>query len=366
MQIKNIFKTFLLITLILALKLSAFAEYKVIGKGDYNYENRTFSSSPTEDERKLAIDLAKINAIVAYSSTMNDASRALFEQKRSQFLANASRYIIRYNFLDDELNKSARMYSVIIEAYVDDVKIKGELGNTLNPKDATLAKNNIGVFFIAREVASSTSFDKKITKVAQAESSMEASQTSASQSSAMSHSESLSNTSISTTGGSATTKSDVQEYRVDEISRSEFGAALTDIFSAKGMDNMYDGGFFESITYMEEDYGVGANVKPTTWRRILKELKDPDLDMKYIVVGTVDLGGKEIHNATGQTIVPATVTAKIYDIQGVMPKLVVALRPIMLKGIGTDQSMAKKQALKTCATDAAEEIIDKLRQKGLL
>ena len=51
------------------------------------------------------------------------------------------------------MDKKSRMYSVIIEAIVDDAKIKNDIGDSFGSKDATLAKNNIVVFFIAREVA---------------------------------------------------------------------------------------------------------------------------------------------------------------------------------------------------------------------
>ncbi len=342
------------------------AEVAVIGKGDYNYSDKIFSSKPDENERKYAIDLAKSNAILAYADTMNESARKLFEQKRSQFLSNPDRYLIRYNIIKDSLNKNARMYSIIIEAYVDDAKIKNDIGDSYGSKDAILAKNNIGVFFVAREVAASTAFDAKVSKVVQNEKAVDATQSSSNKGNSISHSENASNVAVSTTGGSTVRKSDLQEYRIDEVSRGEFGGFLTDIFSAKGMENILDGGFFESIVYMEEDYGKGANIKPMTWRKILKELKDPENEMDYIVVGTVDLSGKEVHAATGQSMVAATVSARIYDIKGKFPKVVVSLRPVTLKGIGTDQNLAKKQALSSCAKDAADEIIDKLRAKCLL
>ena len=264
------------------------------------------------------------------------------------------------------MDKASRMYSVIIEAIVDDAKVKNDIGDSYGDKNSAMAKNNIAVFFIAREVASTTSFDSKVTKVSQAQSEKSGSASAESSDGTVSASESSSQINVSTTGGSTINKSDIQEYRIDEVSRGEFGGFLTDVFSSKGMENISDGSFFESINLMQEDYGKGTSIKPATWRKVMRELKDPEIAIKYIVVGTVDLSAKEIHAATGKPVVSATVSAKIYNIEGKLPKIVTSLRPITIKGIGSDQSLAKKNALANCAKDAAEEIIDKLRGKGLL
>ncbi len=356
----------LLAGFLLMLPLLSMAETMVVGKGDYQYSDKIFSSTPDENERVYALNKAKSNAILAYADTLSEATRKLFEEKRAQFLSNPDRYIIRYNVAKDKMDKESRMYSVIIEAVVDDAKIKNDIGDSYGSKNAALAKNNIAVFFIAREVAASTSFDAKVTKVAQAQSEKTGSASASSSDGTTSAAESASQTSVATTGGSTVQKSDVQEYRVDEISRGEFGGFLTDVFSSKGMENILDGGFFEAITLMQNDYGKGTTIKPMTWRKIMRELRDPENDIKYIVVGTVDLSAKETHRATGKPIVSATVSAKIYNIQGKLPKIVTALRPITIKGMGNDQSLAKKNALNNCAKDAADEIIDKLRGKGLL
>ena len=334
----------LLVGFLLMLPLLSMAETMVVGKGDYQYSDKIFSSTPDENERVYALNKAKSNAILAYADTLSEATRKLFEEKRAQFLSNPDRYIIRYNVAKDKMDKESRMYSVIIEAVVD----------------AAHAKNNIAVFFIAREVAASTSFDAKVTKVAQAQSEKTGSASASSSDGTTSATESASQTNVATTGGSTVQKSDVQEYRVDEVSRGEFGGFLTDVFSSKGMENILDGGFFEAITLMQNDYGKGTTIKPMTWRKIMRELSDPENDIKYIVVGTVDLSAKETHRATGKPIVSATVSAKIYNIQGKLPKIVTALRPITIKGMGNDQSLAKKNALNNCAKDAADDIIDKL------
>lgn len=356
----------ILAAILLILPVFAHAETMVIGKGDYQYSDGIFKSSPDEDERVHALNKAKSNAVLAYAGTLPDATRKLFEQKRAQFLSNPDRYIIRYNVAKDKMDKKSRMYSVIIEAIVDDAKIKNDIGDSFGSKDATLAKNNIVVFFIAREVAATTSFDAKVTKVEKSQGEKSGAISAENSDGSNAVRESAESMSVVTTGGSTINKSDVQEYRIDEVSRGEFGGFLTDVFSSKGMENISDGSFFDSIGLMQEDYGKGASIKPATWRKIMRELKDPENDIKYIVVGTVDLSAKQIHAATGKPLVSATVSAKIYNISGKFPKILASLRPITVRGIGSDQSLAKKNALDNCAKSAAEEIIDKLRGKGLL
>ena len=90
------------------LPVFAHAETMVIGKGDYQYSDGIFKSSPDEDERVHALNKAKSNAVLAYADTLPDATRKLFEQKRAQFLSNPDRYIIRYNVANN--NKISKYY----------------------------------------------------------------------------------------------------------------------------------------------------------------------------------------------------------------------------------------------------------------
>ena len=116
---------------------------------------------------------------------------------------------------------------------------------------------------------------------------------------------------------------------------------------------------------MQDDYGNGRTLRPSTWRKVMKEVRDPEYDVKYMIVGTVDMSAGHTH-PSGKPMVYATVSASIYSTKGKLPKFVVALRSIREKGIGADQNLAKKNALKAVAERACDEIIDKLRLQGLL
>ncbi len=336
------------------------------GQGVIKYEDGLFKSTPDENERAAALGKAKSNAILAYAANLNEATRTLFEAKRAQLLSNPDRYVISYKVVSEDINKDALSFTVVIEAVIDEAKIRNDIGDSFGSANATLAKNNVAVFFIAREVASTTVFDDKATKVTNLQNERSGATSSSSDGSGVSATESSSATSVVTAGGSTVKKSDVQEYRIDEVSRGEFGGYLMDAFSAKGMNNIMDGNFFESVTYFQEDYGKGQSIKPTTWRKAMKELKDPENEISYIVVGTVDMSAKGVHEQSGQPIVHTTIIASIYDIKGRIPKVVTTLRPITNKGMGQDQSLAKKAALDRTAKSAVSEIIDKLRVKGLL
>lgn len=142
----------LLVSIVLFLPVLMYAESMVIGKGDYQYSDGIFKSSPDEEERGHALNKAKSNAVLAYADTLPEATRKLFEEKRAQFLSNPDRYIIRYNVAKEKMDKASRMYSVIIEAIVDDAKVKNDIGDSYGDKNSAMAKNNIAVFFIARKL----------------------------------------------------------------------------------------------------------------------------------------------------------------------------------------------------------------------
>lgn len=136
----------LLVSIVLFLPVFMYAESMVIGKGDYQYSDGIFKSSPDEEERVHALNKAKSNAVLAYADTLPEATRKLFEEKRAQFLSNPDRYIIRYNVAKEKMDKASRMYSVIIEAIVDDAKVKNDIGDSYGDKNSAMAKNNIAVF----------------------------------------------------------------------------------------------------------------------------------------------------------------------------------------------------------------------------
>lgn len=349
------------------LPVFSFGEAMVVGKGEYQYEDGIFKATPDETERLYAISKAKSNAILAYADTMPTATRRLFEEKRAQFLSNPDRYIVRYNMASDRMDKTTRLYSVVLEVYVDEGKIKNDIGDSFSGnKDAKLSKGNVAAFFVARSIASTTAYDARVTKLAKSEQEVGGAAHGSSSGGTTTAVEHSSQTTMTISGGSTVRKSDEDVYQIDEVSRGEFSGYLTDVFTEKGVSNILDGGFFDCMNLMVSDYGNGNNIKPATWRKIMKEMRDPENEVQYIVIGTVDMSAKGVHRASGKPLVSATVSAKIYSVKGKVPKIIASLRPITAQGIGGDQNLAKKSALNNCAKDAAEEIIDKLRVQGLL
>ena len=363
----KLIKHILLLTLIFS-TLASYAQVRVIGKGDYNYSSKTFSSSPDEDERKYALDLARSNAILTYATTLPEQTRTLFEEKRAQFLSQPDRYIVRYNVVSDSTNKNTLMYSVTIEAFVDDAKIKADIGDSYGDQNAAFAKNNTAFFFIARSIASMTSRSAQRTEVAESASEKSGSVQDESTDGTTKVTESQSAIAYVKSGTKDDVISDIVKYELDEVSSDEFGSALAEKFTAKGMSNMIDGSFFESSTLIREDYGAGNSIKPATWKKILSELRNPEYEIKYLIIGYVDFSAKGSHNATGATIVGSNVRADLYDISGKQPfaKKVSSILDDAIAGLGPDQTSAKKASLNNNAKSTADKIVDALRAKGLL
>ena len=237
--------------------------------------------------------------------------------------------------------------------------------NTQAP-NKSLNSSNVAVFFIAREAAAVTQFKTKETNVSATEGQVSDAVSVTKEGAAITQTQSSSKTDVTSTGGSTTQKSDKVEYTADSVSRNEFGSALMDTFSSKGILNIYDGGFFKAIELIEADYSTGDNIKADTWKQVLPELKQSEYDIKYIVVGTIDMGMKGVHRASGEPKVEATVNARIYDITSKIPKLLVALKPITQSAIGATQTLAKKKALSDVAQQASQQIVEKLKEKSLL
>jgi hypothetical protein len=81
--------------------------------------------------------------------------------------------------------------------------------------------------------------------------------------------------------------------------------------------------------------------------------------------GTLDIGLQDTDPVTGQRRVYVSVRAQVNDVSGPLPRLLASVGPVQYSGLGPDQQVAMRNALINAASEAAKEISNQLKSKGL-
>lgn len=364
------------------------ADKVALGKAVINYESGLFSSEPSVEEKAKAVNIAKSNAILEYAQTLSAAQRKLFELKRAQFLSNPDRYLSgkRYVIVRESVNSDAKTYSVVVQAYIDVGKIDIDIGDSYGEKNATPAQkeNKIAIFCVARSISKSRSFDATTKKTTLSGSTVSGSKTSELDDNSVSASETA--TTAVSTGSSGYTelKTDKNTYIADKTSESELESTIRSILSESNVKTQAGGRLKASkiirSAYNKEKIAVVDGEKmPLTdedgnaivdrgslesedWEKIEDELNAKNV--KIIAVCKIDFDIPRFDSVSGCKITNATVSIDIFDISGDFDDI--AVEPKTLEGVGDDDVSAKKSARSAAAKRAANEIVAKLRLKGLL
>ena len=85
--------------------------------------------------------------------------------------------------------------------------------------------------------------------------------------------------------------------------------------------------------------------------------------IRYLAVGTLDVGEQIVDQATGMQKAYVRVNAFIIDTQGKFSTKVCSIGPVQYSGTGEDPRAAKTNALITAGTEAAKDLVDQLRVK---
>lgn len=150
------------------LALTAAAEViKVKGKGEIVYKG-IFKQGSVEE--RAAIAEAKKNALARFAANFDSARFQLYKRVEPEVLANLDQYVTDYTQIDQQVDKTSKRYTVIIEASVNATLIENAIqktsGPAAKPASTSATESSYMTFvFVARELASSKAFDAKRTTV---------------------------------------------------------------------------------------------------------------------------------------------------------------------------------------------------------
>ncbi len=361
------------LSVILACALSpalwAAAPIPVNGRGEA--DNESLIGGPSADVVYLARQNARINAIEKALENQSEALREQFktvgrnlkvEDYESKKILTETK---KYKEEVDAKEKKVRAYfegKLDMSALRDALNAMPAIGT-----DVKLSKIGAALFFTGRITAANIVTLADVTKsgskarMKEAEGKMTATEngTSVSEVSEEKSKENMKVTSADT--------ADKAKYELDPPGKENFGTGLLERFSSKGFEGLVEGGVLDSSKAIDEDFGAGKSVEAAHLKAAIKEVKEGDPEIKYVIVGSVDFTIPSKDPVTGKHKTAGTVNGKVYDIsKPSFPKVVAAVGPVTKSMVADTQADARTRVIAVLAEEAADDIITKLgNKKGL-
>jgi len=344
---------------------------KVKGKGEIVYKSNIFKPGQGSAEERAAILEAKKNALMRFAADFDSARFELYKKIEPEVLANIDQYVTDYTQLDQQVDKTSKRYTVIIEASVNPTLIENAIqkhsragAQTAGGTAAAKADGDYMTFvFVARELASRKDFDTKRTTVEINEISEAGAQTGKVADDGQSAEVGVEKTSVvkRTTGGNTETKANELVYRVTTV--TEVDNAVNSVLTKANYEvvDPVDAGL--DVDSFKCDFSSGSDVSPATRSAAIKTCKENEI--RYVAIANMDVGLPETDEASGLTRVYVTVTAKVSDLAPRFPKTVASIAGKPYAGLGSNAQVAKQNALNEAATRSAGELVDQLRMKDV-
>lgn len=155
----------------------------------------------------------------------------------------------------------------------------------------------------------------------------------------------------------------------DVSTANEIDVAMGDVFTNANL-NVVDAAFLMDETNGDldpekfvEEYRTGDDITPATKNAAIQSLKSLADPVQYFAIGTLDVQPGITDPVTGHFKVPVCVTGQIYSVfqRGIS---VAKVGPETYLGLGPTQLVAKNNALKKAASQAAKSLVAKFSARG--
>ena len=342
---------------------------KVKGKGEVVYTG--FFRQGSADERR-AITEAKVNAVQRFAADFEPARYELYKKSEKEIIARIDEFVGDFTQVDQQVDKTSKRYTVVIEASVNASLIEQTLQADSSAQAADQSeKSNIVFIFVARELASRKIFEAKRTVMDSNEKSGAASEhTDASDNSSAAQSSSESSTlTKKTTGGSTELKADAITYQVSTV--AEVDGAVNSVLTKAGYETVDPTDAGLDVAKFKADFSSGNDIAAPTRSEAIGILRQNDV--RYMAIANMDVGLAENDEVSGLIRVYVTVTAKITYLPPAsagkgpkkLPKTVASIAGKPYAGLGSNPQVARTNALNEAALKSAGELMDQLRLKNI-
>jgi hypothetical protein len=320
--------------------------------------------------RQQAIKLAEIDAMNRYASNFSAAQFKLYQGAERSILDNIGNYVSQPTIVEEGIKKDVKQYYVVIRTSANTNLINAALssgaGSAANAANAPTRKIAISFLFAARATASVKQFDARVTSVQGNKNDQAAKQSERLAGGTGTLVSSSSGMSETTTGGNTVLQADQETYSV--LSPEDVNAAMSQVFSDSGFD-VYDyrdvntqcGGAKPDLLY--SSFSTSDTLSPDLRKSAFDSAKK--CQVNTFATGTLDVGLQDTDPVTGQKRVYVSVRMQVNDLSAILPKLLASVGPVQYSGLGPTQDVARRNALINAATEAAKEISNQLKSKGM-
>lgn len=296
---------------------------------------------------------AQMAAIERYVAENGEAEARNFEAIQERIEENLDKFIISTTVISEQDQTTLHKYSVVVRVELNLAKLRNTLSaSSAVSKASDAAKSQLVYLFVGREAASVRSFDAKVFKRAEAETTVAGSAKGSQRVTAQLE-----------TGGSTTQKADEVAFRLLPI--ANVTSSITSVFSQGGflvVDPAYAIGDkdFKSVN---KDFSAGNDLAPATMRSVVATLKKAQIPL--LVLATLDVGPPSQDPATGMARVAVSISGRVLDLRNAMPLEIASVPAVQYFGIAPDNLTARDKGLKEAALAAAREAVSRLNARGI-
>jgi len=312
---------------------------------------------------------AQESALENYFSERGQADYEAFDANRDKIMGDIDSFSTGTVVLNEQDQSSMNRYSVSVRVSINETKL-----NVLMRKSSAVAKappgskSKIVFIFVGREAASIRSFDARVVKRAEVN-------TTGSKSTSGTEGESITDSRISTnssrtdnasaairteTGGSTTRKSDDTSYRTFPLSDQR--SNITSVFSQAGY-KVIDSDMALSdkdIKAITKDFSTGSDLSQSTIRGIYQSLKAGGVPV--FVLATLTLGAPTLDSSSGMARAGVRIAARALDVSD--GSEIASVPSVNQFGLGQTNDEARDKALKDGAMASAKEVVSRLNAIG--
>lgn len=334
--------------------------------------------------RQAAMHKANMTALESYVAETWMAKVKVFESRHEEFAAKLDRLLLGSTILSENVNKDARTYSVVVRAEINAPLLQAALdGGSAVATAAPGVRSSVAMLFLSRMQNSVQSFQAReyrrvdsdvkanvsgrYTERTEEGESIGSASIGTSGSISRSGSGHASATASLESGGSTTQKADKILWTVSTA--SEINTAMTGIFSGAGYD-VVEAEYLEpqsggqlSIARIRQDYSQGNDLSAAVMQSTVNGIQR--VDIPYLAFGTIDVGIRDQDPVTGLVRVFVNVSGKVLDVSGRFPKTVSSVGPVQFSGLGNTETVARTNALKLAAEQAAQVMVDELNVRAI-
>ena len=331
-------------------------EYNGLGKV-------TYSGFLDDAERIQAKNAAKVNAVESWIYKHHPYHAKTFENIKSEIVSELDSYFLSVSETGNHKDSAKNLYQVTVRTDINETKLLNKLVESGRNTESHRDDQYITMVFVARELVAKTTKDEKASIQTKAQSKIISSDVDddiAEQSKSQAKTIKQQNTS--------TQFKDILLW--DAATTNEVDAALGAVFSNANYF-VIDAAILEEetngklkVSDFVSDYKHGNDLQGKTKGNAVRGLKSLSDPVQYLAIGTLDIDEYLTDGVSGLIKVPVVVTAQVLAINK-RGAAVAKVGPIQYIGLGPTPIVAKNNALKQAAEEAAQSLIAQLSAKSI-